>query len=789
MLEKTAEEDRPALTRAIGLEPLCGADAAASNRCQFRLRTEAARPQWLECSVYVLNDPPDPGAQALLILRDMTVQKEQEREGQRLLQYNVAIQNTYDELYELNINSNTYRIIHHVVNKYVSLPESGNLQDAAREVSQHLVHPLDRARFLAFFDKDEIHRRFAQGAAIVTGEFRRLRTNGQYQWISLTMVPLQMQDEKLLLCFIMDVDEQKNARNLAHQNQLLRQRQLDDERYRIIVERTNTIVIEINLESQFIYFSPALQEFALSKQLKDHLQHLYLDYSTVFPEDIPIAEAAFNPVLSGQQDLVDTTIRLQKKDGAYVWCKITLTVLRRNDGSAKRLILTLNDVDDAVRAQLSLAYRAEYDMLTGYRNFASFKRLATDLLVGWHDKRYALLYSDVKNFKFINDIYGYDIGDRLLQYWADIYSKSMQEGETFARISSDQFTSLRHYARREELEERFHDAVQQLNQFEELKKKKFPIHLACGVYCIETQEDLLSIEEMLDRANVAQKSVKLQGGSRLAFYTEKMRSQIIQEKAMESDMRPALHDGQFCIYLQAQVDIQHGYQVVGAESLARWNWPGKGLVSPGEFIPLFEKNGFIVELDRFMFEESCRYLRRLLDEGHKACKIATNVSRVSVFQPDFLETYVELKQRYGIPDGLLELECTETSMVENPQEMVHISKELRKSGFRLSMDDFGAGYSSLNVLKDLTVDILKLDMAFFRNGLTTERDRTIVESIVAMAKTLQMQVIAEGVEAAEQVAFLQSIGCDMVQGFIFSKPVPAAEFLPDTVLPPTACSL
>lgn len=260
-------------------------------------------------------------------------------------------------------------------------------------------------------------------------------------------------------------------------------------------------------------------------------------------------------------------------------------------------------------------------------------------------------------------------------------------------------------------------------------------------------------------------------------YRQKMRDQIVLEREIEADMERALEQKEFKVYLQGKVDIQNGFPVTGAEALVRWQRRDGSLLSPGVFIPLFEKNSFIVSIDRYVFEEVCRYLNQRIHEGKSLFKISVNVSRITLFQPDFIETYTKIKKMYDIPDYMLELECTESVAIHNFLKINEISMQMRKQGFKFSMDDFGAGESSLSALKNLNIDVLKLDMEFFKHGLKSEKDRIIVANIISMAKELGMQVIAQGVEELGEVYFLQRVGCNLVQGYVFTKPVPMENFI------------
>lgn len=692
--------------------------------------------------------------------------------------YDVALRNTYDELYEMNITKNSYRLVYGLKGKFVMPAGEGCASDTVAYIAQHMVYPDDAQRFLQFLEIAALREKL-RTCDSVTEEFRKLRQDGTYRWASLLVVPFSdASGDEMLHIYVMDVDEKRRARVLEQQNALLRQSELDAQRQQLVVDRVKMVIMEWNIEQNLFYFSSGVSEFTFIKRITRGFERLHISYLDIHPEDWAEVRPVAHRLLDGVDD-VELTVRLRRQDGAYLWCRCTATVLSRKHGRIMRLMVTVSDTDTLVRAQRALAYRAAFDPLTGYSNFDSFKRDVKAILGTKGSKKYSLWYCDLKNFKYINDIYGYDIGDQLLRFWSDVFAHSLREGEAFARINADNFTALRFYDEEAELEQRFQKELLRLQAFEALKNKRFLVELVCGVYCIERECDLLSVEDMIDRANMAQKSVKLQPGSRFALYSEKMRSQFILGKSMEAEMAQALKNREFSVYLQGQVDIQRRNVVCGAEALVRWIHPVRGLVPPVEFIPLFEKNGFIVELDCFVFEEVCRYLAVRNQRGERLFKIAVNASRLTLLQPDFLARYTHIKQHYHIPNNLLEIECTETVLIENLRAIGDVAARLRENGFLVGMDDFGSGYSSLNVLKDVVVDVLKIDMEFFQNGLTKERDRAIVSSIVAMAGALEMVVVAEGVESMEQVSFLRQIGCDIVQGYVFCKPVPIDAFRAD----------
>lgn len=691
-----------------------------------------------------------------------------------LRQYIESLNRVFKELIVLNATKNHY---------YIAFTEGydpgqyqeGSMAEILKSAEENWVHPEDTVRFMDFCNLQAARRAFAEGEKSLCGEFRICGVNGNY-WAEITLVPVEDETDELYLCMVKDITDKKSLFEEQTQRRVLLGRQMEGECYRTIMEQSGTIILEYAKDTNTYYASAPARQFTFVQNTGEKGNHYFLTQDDVHPADWPNTSAVSNSIRSGKS-VASATVRLKKTDGKYIWCNLALAVLRDERGEVVRSLITVTDVDKATKDRRELEYRAEYDALTGHYNFSKFKQDATALLHAKSGRKYSLWYCDLRNFKLINDMYGYDFGDQVLRYWANLGASALREGEVFARISGDHFASLRYYDDRSELEESFEEISFQLAEYGKKQGKKLRLELVAGIYCIEKKEDLLSIEDMIDRANLAQKSVKRADGSRVAFYTNEMRRQLLREKEIEAVMVKSLEDGEFKPYFQPMADIQNGCRVCGAEALARWERPGYGVISPAEFVPLFEKNGFIVELDRHIFTQVCEYLSRRIRKGDAPFKISVNVSRISVFRKDFVRRYTEIKERYAIPDGLLELECTETTMVENAELLETVMRKMRICGFRFSMDDFGSGYSSLNLLKDVTVDVLKLDMMFFRNNKLFEpRNQTIISSIVGMAKALNMKIVAEGVETKEQMEVLRRLGCDYLQGYYISRPVPVQQF-------------
>lgn len=417
------------------------------------------------------------------------------------------------------------------------------------------------------------------------------------------------------------------------------------------------------------------------------------------------------------------------------------------------------------------------DPLTGYLNFEGYKIRAGRLLKENPYRKYALCYCDLKKFKFVNELYGYQTGDRLLLYWSEFFADRLREGETFCHISGDTMSVFLYYDDPGEVRECFEQVVEHLLKFPEFVQKKMRIDLSGGVYLIPQEDHNLPIGEMLSRATMAQKIAKLRPGSDMAFYTEEMRQKEIREMDFISNMHEALKNEEFQLYLQPQISTRPARtEKIRAEVLVRWKRGNQIIAMPGEFIELFERNGFIVDLDHYMFEHACQYVDKITSKYKKQLILSVNVSRITMLQPSFVKDYLAIKERYGIPDGGIELEFTENVVVEDLDHFAGLIFNLKDHGFLCAMDDFGAGQSSLNVLQALPLDVLKLDQMFFRDKRNEQRKQIIVASVLQMAKRLEMITVAEGIESEEQVRELMEMGCDYIQGYYYSMPLPTEEF-------------
>lgn len=418
-----------------------------------------------------------------------------------------------------------------------------------------------------------------------------------------------------------------------------------------------------------------------------------------------------------------------------------------------------------------LKYLAEFDELTGIYNRRQFFSATREMLLLNRDHKFALIRFDINHFGLVNTYYGIEEGDKVLKFLAGKMKKAAKiiEKRTFGRIESDVFGVCIQYTDIAQLEGFFATTKRLLDEY----GLDFDLVPTFGVYLIDDPE--MDVEQMFDYACLAAKGCKGNYLKNYSFYGEAMSEAMLKEQQIVNKMNSALEQGQFEVYLQPKVNI-FSETTEGAEALVRWNDPERGIVPPGEFIPIFECNGFITKMDFYVWEQTCRILRRWIDEGKNVLPISVNVSRVNLFNSHLPDTICSLTDKYDVPRRYFNIELTESSYMDNQEAMSRVIRELRDRGYTVMMDDFGSGFSSLNALKDIIVDVLKIDQRFLTDNGDLDRGRYIIQTVVELAEELHMEVIAEGVEEKEQVEFLKSIGCSYVQGYYFAKPMPVSEF-------------
>lgn len=423
------------------------------------------------------------------------------------------------------------------------------------------------------------------------------------------------------------------------------------------------------------------------------------------------------------------------------------------------------------RNQKELEETVSIDKLTGILNRVGFEAAATSLLQKNPGTQRVIVEFDIDNFKGINEAFGYVAGDQLLCELAAAISLWQEHDCLCARIDADDFVLLTEWTDTflSELEKN----LQQVTEEQKFLKSFGDIHFTFGVYAIDNSQE--SIKSIMDKANTAHKTAKVHEHKSLVWYDEQLLLKLKQERTYRERIHHGLAMGEFELYLQPKVELI-GMSLMGAEALVRWNLPGNGLVFPDAFIPLFEKDGSIADLDYYMLEQSCAYLRKQLDRGNPPIVISVNFSRVTLYQQMFYENFLEIVNHFKLPSHCIEIEVTESAFNQIADSVLQTLSRLRADGFYISMDDFGAGYSNLNMLSKLPIHIMKLDREFIKEIDHNENMKGVIISVVELAHTMGIQVVCEGVEQPEHIAFLQEVGCDYAQGYYFSRPIPQTAF-------------
>ena len=522
-----------------------------------------------------------------------------------------------------------------------------------------------------------------------------------------------------------------------------------------VVEDSKNGVICFDPEDKCIYINDVIMSFIKDEELNmDFLKHGFLKLlgSSTFQES------------DNRRFLREVEFEDRKH-----FLEITFSKLYDDEQNYTGSYFTLYDKTEDTRKLEKEHYKASHDALTGLYSKDYFYECILNMQKEYPEKQYLIVTLDIRDFKLINDIFGYDRGNELLILLANKLKESLPvEDSICARLVSDHFA----FCIPEELfdEEMLKSEIQDMKKI--MNNTEFTIYIHAGIYPIQAGDTDVSL--MCDRANMALRTIKNDYNMVCAYYDDGMMNQVIKSKHMISEFDTAIEEKQFVMYLQPQVDTDGN--VLGAEALVRWKHPEKGMISPGEFIPIFEECGLIQQLDLYIWEEAAKKLQEWKKQGNEKYYISVNISARDFYYLDIYESFTGLVEKYDIAPQNLKLEITETAIMQEVDKQLSLLSRLQSYGFHVEIDDFGSGYSSLNMLKNIQADVLKIDMGFLQEVQNQNRTRIILGMVVSLAKQLKMLVITEGVETKEQVEYLTGVGCDMFQGYYFARPVPVEEF-------------
>jgi len=486
----------------------------------------------------------------------------------------------------------------------------------------------------------------------------------------------------------------------------------------------------------------------------------------------------------GSRPIENTVLR---PDGTEIPVEVLAQIVTIN--GKKYLQGVFRDITERKEAEERIRYLAYYDSLTGLPNRTFYKELVSRsiLLAKRHRWTIAILFIDLDYFKRINDTLGHDIGDQLLRIVGDLVKTCIRKSDfiarseeeelenVVARLGGDEFiVLLNEIAHSQDASRVARRILKELARPFTLAGHEVYVTASIGIALYPLDGN--NAENLLKNADVAMYHAKNQGRNNYQFYTNSMNATSLQRLDLENDLRKALDRNEFLLYYQPTVDVQTG-AIIGAEALVRWKHPEKGMISPGEFIPLAEETGLIVPIGEWVLRTACNQNKAWRDAGNKPLRISVNLSSRQFDEEGLIEVVSNALHESGVDPRYLELEITESTIMKNPEKAATTLQKLKDMGMCLSIDDFGTGYSSLGNLRRFPLDTLKIDHSFVMNITTNSDDAAITTAIVAMAHSLKLRVIAEGVEAEEQQTFLRDLGCHEMQGFLFSRPVPVNEFV------------
>jgi diguanylate cyclase (GGDEF)-like protein/PAS domain S-box-containing protein len=544
-----------------------------------------------------------------------------------------------------------------------------------------------------------------------------------------------------------------------------------EEQYRLLFERNLAGVYRTTVDGRILACNLSLARIMGHETPEELLTGSAADYY-----DDPRQRIAFLNTLRSNGTVTNFEVRLRRKDGSELWALENATFLDSKDESGAIIEGTIMDITDRKRAEEAVRHMAYHDVLTGVPNRALFQdRFSVALAQARRTGQpFAVMSLDLDRFKLFNDLLGHDVGDELLKTVANRLISCLREGDTVARVGGDEFLIL--IPGTEEAEDAAKVAEKVLNALNlpiVLVGREHHAGVSIGISLYPHDGD--DGDTLVKKADAAMYHAKALGRNNYQLYAAAMNVRASERLALESDLRRALDREELIVYYQPRISVETG-RIVGAEALVRWRHPARGLVSPGEFIPIAEETGLIVRLGEWVLRTACAQLKAWEGQHPDNFRLSVNISMRQFQQPDFISMVERALNDAGIGPGLLELEITESIAMKDAEFTIQVLRRLRAMGIHISIDDFGTGYSSLKYLKDLPIDALKIDQSFIRDLADSENDAKIARNIIAMGHTLSLSVIAEGVESKDQLQFLKKNRCDEFQGFLCRKPVHPREF-------------
>lgn len=538
-----------------------------------------------------------------------------------------------------------------------------------------------------------------------------------------------------------------------------------EERYRLISEAANDAIWD-EWENN-IYYSE--RWFEITGYTREEIEEIRDLRILIHPEDRQKSDESLNEYLEKKASHYLNEYRFQKKDGAYIWIQTRGKALFDENGNIYRMAGSHRDITELKEYQEEMESMAYQDVLTGLPNRYALYEDMSNLFLTFPDKGASLLFIDVDNFKFINDSLGHVFGDELLKILSKRLEKLLGKSSNLYRLGGDEFIILMKDIDSVEDAESFAAYIYQ-NFKSPVQLRDSVLHINISIGIAKYPEHGKDVNELMRCADIAMYNAKMLGRNRHVVYAKSMNDTLTERMLIEEQLRTALLNDEFDVYYQPQLDIKEN-KITGLEALLRWNNPKLGFISPLKFIPIAEDTHLIMSLGEWVLNKACAFIKRLHGKGHSEIIISVNISMLQLLQEDFVEKVLRILRLHNISPESLELEITESILMESYEAIEGKLEHLYSHGIKIALDDFGKGYSSLSYLKQLPISTLKIDKSFIDDINGEEGTKSLTGHIVTMGRSLGLNVVAEGVETTEQVTYLIDHGCHKLQGYLFSKPV------------------
>ena len=756
---------------------------------------------WMECVCSVFKDERDEFAGAVLSSRDITQRKEMEialRESEH--RYRLLAENASDVIWVRNLNLEmTY------ISPAVEKLRGFSVEEALGQSIYEILTP-DSAKFFDEFYKDILVMIESLSPEQIEDKHLKLELemmckDGSRVWTETRMSFLLDGHGNLngILGVTRDIAERKQAENELNQlnaelekrvqertteltNEITERERTEkalresEERYSLAVRGANDGLWDWNLKSGEIYFSPrwssmlGFEECEVKSSPEEWFERVH-------PEDLSKLQNAINLHLNGDTSHFECEYRIRHANDDYLWMLCRGLAVRNADGQAYRMAGSQTDITDRKWVEERLAHDALHDALTGLPNrvlFIDRLRQRLEYAKRHPDELFAVLFMDLDRFKVINDSLGHSVGDTFLASIANHLRVSLRPDDTVSRLGGDEFAILLN--RVSDVSDTIRVAeriLAQLKSTDMLRAVNRSSTASIGIALYTT--DYIDPQELLRDADSAMYRAKALGGGRYQIFDATMYENAVALLQMEADLKRAVENQEWQVYYQPIVSLENG-EVVGVEALLRWMHPKRGMILPPDFVTVAEETGLITQIGNYVLHEACAQVKAWREGDYPKLWIAVNISGRQFQDKNLIKVVEETLHTVGLSGDGLRVEITESVAMKDIVHSINVLNELNKRGVSISLDDFGNGYSSLNYLKQFPLKVLKIDRSFIRNNDNDKNAEAITSAIIFMGQTLNLEVIAEGVETEEQLKFLKSQFCDAAQGFLFGQPMPAEEF-------------